>query len=206
MEVDPLSAWILRHRHNRQYKRGAVWPPLRETGAQIVGIVIDGSLSAWIGRPENGLIDRRYFAGDLIGVEALFGGITRSMITRTRCLIGEVGVTRLREALAAEPDAAAVQLLTEAGRLVAENLAGTRRTVLRQIMPAKERVLALLRELKTEPEALSHPDGTLVHVSRGVIGQMTALTRETAGAVLQDLNREGRIAVRKGHHDIVVPA
>jgi CRP/FNR family cyclic AMP-dependent transcriptional regulator len=64
------------------------------------------------------------------------------------------------------------------------------------------RIAKTLLDLCHEPTALSHPEGTQIHISRQEIGRLVSCSRETVGRVLKQMTIDGMIEV-KGM-DIVV--
>ena len=69
-------------------------------------------------------------------------------------------------------------------------------------MDVAGRIARTLLDLCQEPNALSHPEGTQIHISRQEIGRIVSCSRETVGRVLKQMTEDGMIAV-KGM-DIVV--
>jgi len=55
------------------------------------------------------------------------------------------------------------------------------------------RVARTLLEMCDTPEAMSHPDGTQIHISRQEIARNVGCSREMAGRVLRSLEEQGMI-------------
>lgn len=69
-------------------------------------------------------------------------------------------------------------------------------------MDVAGRIARTLLDLCQEPSAMSHPDGTQIHVSRQEIARIVSCSRETVGRVLKQMIEDGMVEV-KGM-DIVV--
>ena len=69
-------------------------------------------------------------------------------------------------------------------------------------MDVAGRIARTLLDLCHEPYAMTHPEGTQIHISRQEIGRIVSCSRETVGRVLKTMTEEGMIEV-KGM-DIVV--
>ena len=52
-----------------------------------------------------------------------------------------------------------------------------------------------LVDLCEEPDAMSHPQGTQIRISRQEISRIVGCSREMVGRVLKQLEEEGKIAV-----------
>jgi CRP/FNR family cyclic AMP-dependent transcriptional regulator len=65
------------------------------------------------------------------------------------------------------------------------------------------RIARTLLDLCKEPNAMSHPEGTQIKVSRQELAKIVGCSREMAGRVLKDLELEGNLKV-KGHTIVVL--
>ena len=65
------------------------------------------------------------------------------------------------------------------------------------------RIARTLMDLCKEPNALSHPEGTQIKVSRQELSRIVGCSREMAGRVLKDLAEQGNLLV-KGHTIVVL--
>ena len=57
------------------------------------------------------------------------------------------------------------------------------------------RIAKCLNDLALEPDAISHPDGLQIRITRQDLGLMVGCSREMAGKVLKQLEGQGLIAV-----------
>jgi CRP/FNR family cyclic AMP-dependent transcriptional regulator len=58
------------------------------------------------------------------------------------------------------------------------------------------RVSRTLLDLCQEPDALSHPQGTQIRISRQEISRIVGCSREMVGRVLKQLEEAGKISVK----------
>ena len=59
-----------------------------------------------------------------------------------------------------------------------------------------DRITRTLHDLAQEPEAMSHPDGTQMRVSRQELARLVGCSREMAGRVLKKLQIDGKLHAR----------
>ena len=57
------------------------------------------------------------------------------------------------------------------------------------------RVAHTLLDLSRQPDAMTHPDGMQIKVTRQELGKIVGCSREMAGRVLKSLEEEGLVAV-----------
>jgi len=67
------------------------------------------------------------------------------------------------------------------------------------------RVARTLLDLCKEPDALSHPQGMQIRITRQEIGRIVGCSREMVGRVLKNLEEQGLISV-KGKNIVVFNA
>ena len=58
------------------------------------------------------------------------------------------------------------------------------------------RIAGTLLELCKQPDAMTHPDGMQIRITRQEIGRIVGCSREMAGRVLKDLEERGLIHVK----------
>lgn len=135
--------------------------------------------------------------GDFIGEMGLFmkPNQRESLVrTRTKCEVAEVSYTRLREALDNELRDYAVDILTAIGSKLAQRLLYARRKVYHlAFLDTQGRVAKALIDLCSEPDAISHPDGTQIKITRQELSRIVGCSREMAGRVMKTLEEEGMI-------------
>jgi len=58
------------------------------------------------------------------------------------------------------------------------------------------RVARTLLELTKEPDAMTHPDGMQIKITRQEIGRIVGCSREMVGRVLKTLEEQGLVSVK----------
>lgn len=160
--------------------------------------VIDGSLSISTEDEEGRELILSYVnPGDFIGELGLFmKPREREVMVRTRsiCQLAEVRYDRLREALDDELKEHALEIMTAIGSKLALRLLQARRKVLQlAFLDTQGRVAKAIMDLCDEPDAVSHPDGTMIRVTRQELSRIVGCSREMAGRVMKTLEEDGML-------------
>ncbi|MDX1624940.1 MAG: cAMP-activated global transcriptional regulator CRP [Wenzhouxiangellaceae bacterium] len=165
---------------------------------QSMWYVIEGSVSVSTeGDDGRELILSYLNPGDFIGEMGLFMRPTQRQVlvrTRTKCELAEISYDRLREALDDELKDHALEVMTAIGAKLAQRLLQTRRKVEHlAFLDTQGRVARTLIDLCGEPDAVSHPEGTQIKITRQEISRIVGCSREMAGRVMKNLEEEGMI-------------
>lgn len=186
--------------HRRRYpNRTDVFRPGDPGGT--LYYVIRGSLSV-ISEEEDGreLILDYVHEGELIGETGIFiEAPERLVILRTRgvCELAEIGHARLLALFQGPLADICPKMLYLIGAQLTTRLLHTHRKVRRlAFMDVRHRIESTLADLCREPDALSHPDGTQIRVSRQDLSRIVGCSREMAGRVLKQLQIEERLHAR----------
>lgn len=127
--------------------------------------------------------------GSFIGEIGLFiSGTQRSAMVRARteCELAEIRYECFDKLVKNELREQYAEILTVVGFQLSERLLKTSRKVsLLTSMDVAGRIARTLLDLCQEPSAMSHPDGTQIHVSRQEIARIVSCSRETVGRVLK---------------------
>ena len=146
-------------------------------------------------------------AGDFIGEMGLFMSTERREVmvkTKENSELAEIGYQRLGNLFLHELKPDAAQILYYIGTQLTHRLLQTSRKVHRlAFLDVTGRISRTLLDLCKEPNAMTHPDGTQIKVSRQEIAKIVGCSREMAGRVLKDLEEQGNLAV-KGHTIVVL--
>ena len=189
----PVLDRFVSHCHIRHF---ATKTPVVNAGdaSNSLFLVLDGSVAVIVEDEDGNEIVVAYLnRGEFFGEMGLFGEIaTRSAWVRTRseCQLAEISYARFREIAHSDPD-----LLFElAGQLVARLKRTTRKVSDLAFLDVTGRIARALLELCNQPDALTHPDGMQIRISRQEIGRIVGCSREMAGRVLKTLEEQGLIS------------
>ncbi|MFT7406071.1 cAMP-activated global transcriptional regulator CRP [Zhongshania sp.] len=135
--------------------------------------------------------------GDFFGEMGVFDEDippTRSALvkSRTECEIAEISYTKFRELNKQYPD-----ILLALGKQMAKRLRLTTRKVGDlAFLDVTGRVARTLLDLCKQPDAMTHPDGMQIKITRQEIGRIVGCSREMVGRVLKTLEEQGLVQVK----------
>jgi len=135
--------------------------------------------------------------GDFFGEMGVFDEdipATRSALvkSRTECEIAEISYTKFRELNKQYPD-----ILLALGKQMAKRLRLTTRKVGDlAFLDVTGRVARTLLDLCKQPDAMTHPDGMQIKITRQEIGRIVGCSREMVGRVLKTLEEQGLVQVK----------
>lgn len=158
--------------------------------------IISGSVSVVIEDDEGREMVVAYLnAGDFFGEMGLFEEKpSRSAWIRAKsiCEVAEISYQRFKTL--AKEDAGLIFALSAqlAGRLRAT----TRKVGDLAFMDVTGRVARTLLDLCKQPDAMTHPDGMQIKITRQEIGRIVGCSREMVGRVLKSLEEQGLISVK----------
>lgn len=161
--------------------------------------VVDGSVSVSVEHEDGhelilAYLNKHDFVGE-IGVFKPTEPRSAAVKTRTKCYIAEIGYDRFKSLLTGELRDHAVEILTLLGEQLSTRLLITSRKY-RDLafMDVEARISRTLIDLANEPDALTHPEGMQLHITRQEIGRIVGCSREMAGRVLKELEDKGQIS------------
>ncbi|PLY14402.1 MAG: cAMP-activated global transcriptional regulator CRP [Sedimenticola sp.] len=171
--------------------------------ADILYYLIDGSVTIIIEDEEGREIILTYLnKGDFIGEMGLFtpsASANRSVLVRTRseCMLAEISYTRLEQLFDTELRQYTRDILYALGGQLTTRLLNTSRKVGHlAFLDVTGRIAGTLLELCKQPDAMTHPDGMQIRITRQEIGRIVGCSREMAGRVLKNLEEQGLISVK----------
>lgn len=195
-KLNPSLEHLLKHAHRKNYDSKNVIIHEGDTSDSLY-YIIEGSVNVQA-ENENGdeIILAHLNAGDFFGEAGLFdletkdeGKRTAWIIARTSCVIAEISYAKFKQIVNDDP--AVMFLLT--GQIF-DRLRKTSSKVRDLIfLDVKGRIAHCLLELCEEPDAMTHPDGMQIKVTRQDIAKMVGCSREMAGRVLKELEDEDLI-------------
>lgn len=135
--------------------------------------------------------------GDFLGEIGLFSEFGDRNITvraRTDCRTEEISYTQIR-ALATTKfkDCYPMLLTILAEQMASRLLTTTKKASDMAFLDVAGRVESALQELSAQPDAMRHPNGTQLKVTRQEISRMVGCSREMVGRVLRELQDQGRL-------------
>ena len=111
---------------------------------------------------------------------------------KTECEVAEISFAKFHELTQEYPE-----LLFSVGQQMANRLRKTTRKVGDlAFLDVTGRVARTLLELCKEPDAMTHPDGMQIKITRQEIGRIVGCSREMVGRVLKDLEEQGLVNVK----------
>ncbi len=133
--------------------------------------------------------------GDFFGEMGLFEeSAARSawVKAKTECEVAEISYVKFRQLAREDADILFAISAQIAGRLRAT----TRKVGDLAFLDVTGRVAATLLDLCKQPDAMTHPDGMQIKVTRQEIGRIVGCSREMVGRVLKNLEDQGLISVK----------
>lgn len=201
MPVIPALAHIpnqqnfLEQCHLRQYPARAAIIHAGDASDSLF-FIVKGSVSVVIEDDEGREMVVAYLnAGDFFGEMGLFEDkpIRSAWIrAKSTCEVAEISYRKFKEL--ARQDAGLIFALSA-------QLAGRLRVTTRKVsdlafLDVTGRVARCLLDLSKQPDALTHPDGMQIRVTRQEIGRIVGCSREMVGRVLKSLEDQGLINVK----------
>ena len=188
------------HCHRRKYPaRTDVFRPGDPAGT--LYYIISGSVSIIAGEEDGRELVLGYIGpGEFVGEMGLFIESDRREVilrTRTQCELAEISYERLHQLFLGTLSADAPKILYAIGAQLSRRLLDTSRKASRlAFLDVTDRIVRTLHDLAREPEAMSHPQGTQLRVSRQELARLVGCSREMAGRVLKKLQADGALHAR----------
>ncbi len=157
--------------------------------------IVDGSVTVLHEDEDGKEIVLAYLnAGDFFGEMGLFDreqeGRSAWIKTRTACELAEIHYDNFRRLARDEPE-----ILFELASQMALRLRRTSGMVGRlAFMDVAGRIARTLLDLCKEPDAMTHPDGMQIRITRQELGRIVGCSREMAGRVLKSLEAQNLIS------------
>jgi CRP/FNR family cyclic AMP-dependent transcriptional regulator len=188
---------FLRHCDSQSYKaKGVV---LRQGAASdTLYLILDGSVSVMVedeSEPGHMLVVAYLNPGDFVGEMGLFDDEEQvrsaMVVAKTQCEVAEISYERFHQIRGQFPD-----ILYAVSRQLGSRLRQTTRKLSDlAFVDVSGRIAHTLLDLCREPDAMTHPDGMQIKVTRQELGKIVGCSREMAGRALKSLEQEGLVAV-----------
>jgi len=194
---NPSLEYLLKHAHRKNYANKKV---IIHEGDESKSLhyIIEGSVSVQV-ESDTGeeIILAQLNQGDFFGEAGLFdfddndeNKRSACIHARSACVIAEISYPQFRQIVKEDPEV--MFLLT--GQLF-NRLKKTSMKVRDLIfLDVKGRIARCILELSREPDAMTHPDGMQIKVTRQDIAKMVGCSREMAGRVLKELEDDALIS------------
>lgn len=189
---NPALENFLRHCHTKKY---AARSTIIHAGddSDTLYYIIDGSVSVVIEDDDCNEIVLAYLnPGDFFGEMGLFDKDTKRsawVITRHACEVAEIHYSQFMVLASETPE-----ILFQLSSQLASRLRHTSRKVSNlAFMDVAGRIARALLELAQAPDAITHPDGMQIKITRQELAKIVGCSREMAGHVIKNLEEDGLI-------------
>jgi len=190
---------FLRHCQRQDYKAKSILLREGESSDRLY-LILDGSVSVMVqdqADADHKMVVTYLNAGDFFGEMALFGvdaheEVRSAMImAKTQCEVAEISYERFHQIRSQFPDI----LFAIAQQMGVRLRQTTRKLKDLAFVDVSGRVAHTLLDLCKEPDAMTHPDGMQIKITRQELGKIVGCSREMAGRVLKSLEEEGLVSV-----------
>jgi CRP/FNR family cyclic AMP-dependent transcriptional regulator len=188
---------FLQHCDSQSYKaKGVV---LRQGAASdTLYLILDGSVSVMVedeSEPGHMLVVAYLNPGDFVGEMGLFDDEDQvrsaMVVAKTQCEVAEISYERFHQIRGQFPD-----ILYAVSRQLGSRLRQTTRKLSDlAFVDVSGRIAHTLLDLCREPDAMTHPDGMQIKITRQELGKIVGCSREMAGRVLKTLEQDGLVSV-----------
>lgn len=188
---------FLRHCNRRVYRAKHI---ILEEGADsdYVYLILEGSVSVMLqdeNDPDHMMVVSYLNPGDFFGEMGLFGAAeevrSAMVVARTQCEVAEISYERFHQIRSQFPDI----LFAIAKQMGIRLRQTTRKLKDLAFVDVSGRIAHTLLDLCKQPDAMTHPDGMQIKVTRQELGKIVGCSREMAGRVLKNLEEEGLVSV-----------
>ncbi len=178
------------HRHKYPSKSTLIH---KGDASEVLYYIVKGSVTVYNEDEEGREIVLAYLnEGDFFGEMGLFDeDHQRSAYVRTRtpCELAEISYARFIQVMETEPS-----IMFALSTQMALRLKNTSRKVSDlAFLDVTGRVARTLLDLCKQPDAMTHPDGMQIRITRQELGRIVGCSREMVGRVLKDMERQGLI-------------
>lgn len=184
---------FLTHCHRRRYPSKSTIIYAGDQGDTLY-YIIKGSVTVVIEDDDGKEIIVAYLnPGDFFGEMGLFDHAHRSawIRTKTECEVAEISYAKFIQLSHKHPE-----FLFAISKQIAKRLRDTTRKVSDlAFLDVTGRVARTLLDLCKEPDAMTHPDGMQIKITRQEIGRIVGCSREMVGRVLKELEEQGLVSV-----------
>lgn len=196
--LQPLLSFC--HRRRYPNKTEIIHPGDRATSLMYI---LSGSVSVIFEDQDGHEIVLNYLnKGAFIGEMGLFSEdplVLRNVLVRTRseCVLAEISYTRMHQLMDGQLKNYTKDILFALGAQMTERLLHTSQKVGHlAFLDVTGRIAGTLLELCQQPDAMTHPEGMQIQITRQELGRIVGCSREMAGRVLKNLEEQELIDVK----------
>lgn len=190
-QTDTTINWFISQCHIHKYPAKSNIIHYGEK-AETLYYITKGSVVVLIKDPEGHEMILTYLnQGDFIGEVGLFDeseNPTRTAFVRakTACDVAEVSYSKFKQLIQVNPE-----ILMRLAAQLSHRLSMTSSKVGNlAFLDVQGRIAKTLVDLAHQPEAMTHPDGMQIKITRQEIGQIVGCSRETVGRILKMMEDE----------------
>jgi len=192
---NPSIDRFLEHCHRRRYPSKSVIIYAGDS-PDVLYYIVEGSVSVLIEDEDGHEIVLAYLnRGDFFGEMGLFGESSKRSAwvrTRTECELAEISYSRFRQLAEEDPTI----LFALASQMAARLRTTSRKVSDLAFLDVTGRVARTLLDLCKQPDAMTHPEGMQIRITRQEIGRIVGCSREMVGRVLKSLEEQGLIRAK----------
>ncbi|NCF21012.1 MAG: cAMP-activated global transcriptional regulator CRP [Haliea sp.] len=197
LNVIPNVESFLRHCQRKAYKAKSTVLKQGEVSDSLY-LILEGSVSVMIedeAEPEHMLVVSYLNPGDFVGEMGLFDEEppvrSAMVVAKTDCEVAEISYEKFHQIHPQYPE-----VLYAISRQLGKRLRQTTRKLSDlAFVDVSGRIAHTLLDLCKEPDAMTHPDGMQIKVTRQELGKIVGCSREMAGRVLKALEEDGLVSV-----------
>jgi CRP/FNR family cyclic AMP-dependent transcriptional regulator len=188
---------FLRHCQRKVYK--AKNSVLKQGAASdSLYLILEGSVSVMVedeSEPGHMLVVSYLNPGDFVGEMGLFDNEPQvrsaMVVAKTECEVAEISYEKFHQIHPQYPE-----VLYAISRQLGKRLRQTTRKLSDlAFVDVSGRIAHTLLDLCKEPDAMTHPDGMQIKITRQELGKIVGCSREMAGRVLKALEQDGLVGV-----------
>lgn len=193
-QTDSTISWFISQCHIHKYSQKSTIIHAGEK-AETLYYIVKGSVVVLIKDQDGKEMILSYLnQGDFIGELGLFDkneNPTRTawVKAKSQCEIAEVSYNKFKQLVQVNPE-----ILMRLSSQMARRLTATSKKVGNlAFLDVTGRIAQTLINLAHQPEAMTHPDGMQIKITRQEIGQIVGCSRETVGRILKMMEEENLI-------------
>ena len=186
--------FFLSHCHRRRYPSTSTIIYAGDK-ADVLYYIVKGTVSVLVEEQKDNkeMVIAYLNEGEFFGEMGLFEDGVRSAWIKAKsdCEISEISYSKFRELTDKNPEF----LLALTKQITNRLKETTKKATSLAFLDVTGRVARTLHDLCMQPDAMTHPDGMQIKITRQEIGRIVVCSREMVGRVLKELEAQGLISV-----------